>query len=262
MLANGFDFRPYVVNDQLQMEAILSRFREFIERRGREAFKVTPMPQEATGQYLLMAYLDIVVRQIGAAAFTEVNSGEGRLDLVVVHKGQRTIIETKIWRGQALYEEGLLQLADYLQARGKPPATMCSFMPAPRSTANCPMKRWSTPRRSLVRRSMSIWCAWVISLPMETEKRDLLRQNYIQMLIASGVRGEEFASALAAIERVDRRLATSDHVKSKVALEQRTQAHLRGWAASRNLDDDTLSEDEWQNQLQQAITTVRRSALP
>jgi hypothetical protein len=96
----------------------------------------------------------------------------------------------------------------------------------------------------------------------ETEKRDLLRQNYIQMLLASGVRGEEFASALAAIERVDRRLATSDRVKSEAALEQRTQMHLRGWAASRKLDYDTLSEDEWQNQIQQAIMTVRRSVLP
>ncbi len=166
MLVNGFDFRPYAVNDRLQMEAILSRFREFIERRGREAFKLTPMPQEATGQYLLMAYLDIVVRQIGGAAFTEVNSGEGRLDLIVVLKGQRTIIETKIWRGQALYEEGLIQLADYLASRGKPPATTCSFTPAPRSMANCRTRRWSTPCRSPARRFMSIWCGWGISLPM------------------------------------------------------------------------------------------------
>ncbi|MFN8446387.1 MAG: AAA-like domain-containing protein [Caldilineaceae bacterium] len=119
LLANGFDFRPYAVNGLMHMELILSRFREFVERRGREAFKITPMPQEATGQYLLMAYLDIVVRQIGADHFSEVNSGEGRLDLIVVHKGIRHIIETKIWRGQALYEEGLLQLADYLASEGQ-----------------------------------------------------------------------------------------------------------------------------------------------
>jgi energy-coupling factor transporter ATP-binding protein EcfA2 len=119
MLANGYDFRPYVMNDQLQMATILTRFREFIERRGREAFKVTPMPQEATGQYLLMAYLDIVVRQIGGAHFTEVNSGEGRLDLIVVHQERRYIVETKIWRGPALYEEGLTQLADYLESEGQ-----------------------------------------------------------------------------------------------------------------------------------------------
>lgn len=119
LLANGFDFRPYAVNGHLHMELILTRFREFIERRGREAFKITPMPQEATGQYLLMAYLDIVVRQIGADQFSEVNSGEGRLDLIVVHQGIRHIIETKIWRGQALFEEGLNQLADYLASEGQ-----------------------------------------------------------------------------------------------------------------------------------------------
>ena len=119
ILANGYDFRPHVGNGELQMQALLSRFREFVERRGREAFKVTPMPQEATGQYLLMAYLDIVVRQIGGAQFTEINSGEGRLDLVVVLKGRRYIVETKIWRGQALYEEGLTQLADYLASEGQ-----------------------------------------------------------------------------------------------------------------------------------------------
>ena len=67
------------------------------------------MPQEASGQYLLMAYLDIVVRQVGGDQFSEVNSGEGRLDLIVVHKGLRHIIETKIWRGQALYEEAIAQ---------------------------------------------------------------------------------------------------------------------------------------------------------
>ena len=72
ILANGDDFRPYGSGQQLQMAALLTRFRAFVERRGREAFKVTPMPQEATGQYLLMAYLDIAVRQLGGDLFTEV----------------------------------------------------------------------------------------------------------------------------------------------------------------------------------------------
>lgn len=119
ILANGHDFRPYVVDGLLQVNLLLTRFREFIERRGREAFKVTPMPQEATGQYLLMAYLDIVVRQIGGDLYTEVNSGEGRLDLIISHQGRRYIIETKIWRGQVYYEEGLTQLATYLQTEGQ-----------------------------------------------------------------------------------------------------------------------------------------------
>ncbi|MCB0064175.1 MAG: AAA-like domain-containing protein, partial [Caldilineaceae bacterium] len=106
VLANGYDFRPHVVGDQLQMAALLSRFREFVEQRGREAFKVTEMPQEATGQYLLMAYLDLVVRQLGGDLFAEVDSGDGRLDLIVVFQGHRYVIETKIWRGPAEFDKG------------------------------------------------------------------------------------------------------------------------------------------------------------
>lgn len=118
-LVNGYDFRPHVADGQLQMNALLSRFREFVERRGREAFKVTEMPQEATGQYLLMAYLDLVVRQVGGDLFTEVDSGDGRLDLIVVYCGHRYVIETKIWRGRAEFDRGLTQLADYLTTEGQ-----------------------------------------------------------------------------------------------------------------------------------------------
>lgn len=119
VLVNGYDFRTHVVDGRLQMKTLLSRFREFVERRGREAFKVTEMPQEATGQYLLMAYLDLLVRQVGGDLFTEVDSGDGRLDLIVVYRGHRYVIETKIWRGPAEFDSGLAQLADYLTTEGE-----------------------------------------------------------------------------------------------------------------------------------------------
>ncbi|MFZ4661508.1 MAG: AAA-like domain-containing protein [Caldilineaceae bacterium] len=119
LLVNGYDFRTHVVDGQLQMATLLSRFREFVERRGREAFKVTDLPQEATGQYLLMAYLDLIVRQLGGDLFTEVDSGDGRLDLIVVYRGQRYIVETKIWRGPVEFDNGLAQLAAYLTTEGE-----------------------------------------------------------------------------------------------------------------------------------------------
>lgn len=118
ILVNGHDFRPYAVDGALQMTTILSHFRQFVERRGREAFKVTEMPQEATGQYLLSAFLDILMRQVGSETFVEVPSGPGRLDLIVVYQEQRYIVETKIWRGQAEFDQGLQQLADYLATEG------------------------------------------------------------------------------------------------------------------------------------------------
>ncbi len=119
MLVNGYDFRTHIVNGELQMGLLLTRFRQFIERRGREAFKITPMPQEATGQYLLMAYLDNAVRQVGGDLFTEIDSGNGRLDLIVTHHGRRYIVETKVWHGPKKFDEGLEQLESYLEQEGE-----------------------------------------------------------------------------------------------------------------------------------------------
>ncbi|OAD24020.1 hypothetical protein THIOM_000131 [Candidatus Thiomargarita nelsonii] len=118
ILVNSYDLRQHIVGDELQMDQLLSRFRQFVERRGREAFKVTPMPQEATGQYLLMAYLDLLVREIGGDLFTEIDSGEGRMDLIVVYRGHRYVIETKIWYGPAKFDKGVEQLEDYLESEG------------------------------------------------------------------------------------------------------------------------------------------------
>jgi energy-coupling factor transporter ATP-binding protein EcfA2 len=118
ILINSHDLRQHIIGDQLEMHELLSQFRQFVERRGREAFKVTPMPQEATGQYLLMAYLDLLVRQIGGDLFTEINSGEGRMDLIVVYRGHRYVVETKMWYGQAKFDEGVEQLEGYLETEG------------------------------------------------------------------------------------------------------------------------------------------------
>jgi len=100
-----------------------------VERRGREAFKVTPMPQEATGQYLLMAYLDLLVRQVGGDLFTEVHS---QLDLIVVFRGHRYVIETKIWYGAAEFDKGLDQLERYLESEGQTVGYYVVFHARPR----------------------------------------------------------------------------------------------------------------------------------
>ncbi|MEM7534371.1 MAG: AAA-like domain-containing protein [Chloroflexota bacterium] len=118
VLMNGYDFRSHAIDGELQIDKLLSRFREFVERRGQEAFKVTDAPQEATGQYMLMAYMDIIVRQLGGDIFTEVDSGNGRIDLLIVYQGHRYVIETKIWRGPIAFDNGLEQLARYLATEG------------------------------------------------------------------------------------------------------------------------------------------------
>lgn len=94
----------------------------------------------------------------------------------------------------------------------------------------------------------------------ELEQRDLLRQSYIQTLLASGVRGEELERALQAIARVDRRLAEEVDPQAGIAdLEQRTEARLCAWAEARGLDYASLSEDEFMALVQRGVKQVRRA---
>ena len=45
----------------------------------------------------------------------EVQTGRGRMDLIITHKQRKYIIETKVWRGQSYYTSGKKQLAAYLK---------------------------------------------------------------------------------------------------------------------------------------------------
>ncbi len=93
----------------------------------------------------------------------------------------------------------------------------------------------------------------------ELDKRDWLRQSYIQSLLDAGVTGAEFEQALQAIARVDQRLAQQIDVGSGISdLERRTAEHLRAWVESQGLDYDALSEDEFMALVQQGVAAARR----
>jgi hypothetical protein len=92
----------------------------------------------------------------------------------------------------------------------------------------------------------------------ELEKRDLLRQSYIQTLLTSGVQGEDLEQALQAIARVDRRLAEETDAQAGTAdLECRTEARLRAWAEAQGLDYESLSEEAFMALVQRGIEQVR-----
>ena len=94
---------------------------------------------------------------------------------------------------------------------------------------------------------------------IEVEKRDLLRQSYIQMLLNSGVRGEELERALEAIARVDQRLFWEADVQAGTAdLERRTEAHFRAWAEAEGLDYEALSEEDLMALVQRGVKAIRR----
>ena len=102
----------------IDMEALLDNFRDFIVRAGFKILQVPDTPQESVGRHLLFAYLDQFVKLIGGFMHIEVQTGRGRMDLIITHNQRKYIIETKIWRGDNRYQAGKKQLASYLKTEG------------------------------------------------------------------------------------------------------------------------------------------------
>jgi len=115
----GAGFFDYLTDDgKINMPSLIANFRDFIARAGYRILEVPETPQEFVGQYLLFAYLDQFVRQLRGFMYLEVNTGRGRMDLIVLHQQEKYIIETKMWEGKTLYQAGKKQLAAYLGLEG------------------------------------------------------------------------------------------------------------------------------------------------
>ncbi|MEN8217404.1 MAG: AAA-like domain-containing protein [Pseudomonadota bacterium] len=109
-------FFDYLTPDgKINMRLLLDNFRDFIARAGYRILQVPETPQEFVGQYLLFGYLDSFVRQVRGFMYLEVRSGRGRMDLIILHQGEKYIVETKIWEGKSLFAAGKRQLAKYLK---------------------------------------------------------------------------------------------------------------------------------------------------
>ncbi|MDE0401185.1 MAG: hypothetical protein OXL96_25600, partial [Candidatus Poribacteria bacterium] len=113
------EFLNYITPaEQIDMASLLDNFRDFIARAGFKILQVPDTPQESVGRHLLLAYLDQFVKIIGGFMYIEVQTGRGRMDIIIIHNQQKYIIETKIWRGDSRYQAGKKQLAAYLSAEG------------------------------------------------------------------------------------------------------------------------------------------------
>ena len=100
---------------QIDLEPLLDNFRDFIARAGFKILQVPDTPQESVGQHLLLAYLEQFVKLVGGVMHIEVQTGRGRMDLLITHNQRKYIVETKVWRGNIRYQAGKKQLAAYLK---------------------------------------------------------------------------------------------------------------------------------------------------
>ena len=111
------DFIDYVTpSGEIELESLLNNFKDFISRVGFRILQVPETPQESVGQNLLYAYLDHFIRTINASMFLEVQTGRGRIDLLILYKSRKYIVETKIWEGERYHQAGKKQLVAYLKS--------------------------------------------------------------------------------------------------------------------------------------------------
>ena len=113
---NRAGFQDYLTPDgQIQMAALLDNFRDFIARAGFKILQVSETPQEYVGQHLLFAYLEQCVQIVGGTLYLEVQTGRGRMDILILHNQRKYIVETNIWGGDIRYQAGKTQLAAYVK---------------------------------------------------------------------------------------------------------------------------------------------------
>ncbi len=99
---------------RLDFSRVLEKFQAFMKTKGGALVK-HPSFKEAMAQLLFFSYLDLLVNGKGWT-FKEVQSGEGRIDVVCCYGRQKEVIELKLWYGERKYEEGMEQLAKYLDS--------------------------------------------------------------------------------------------------------------------------------------------------
>ncbi|MFQ6040309.1 MAG: hypothetical protein ACE5PV_05590 [Candidatus Poribacteria bacterium] len=58
------------------------------------------------------------MRKIGGHLYPEVPTGRGRMDIILLYRDEKHIVETKLWLGEKRYQAGKQQLAAYLEKEG------------------------------------------------------------------------------------------------------------------------------------------------
>ena len=92
----------------------------------------------------------------------------------------------------------------------------------------------------------------------ELEKRDWLRENYIQTLIGEGVKGEELEKALEAIAKVDKRLEDNNDKQMLAEMELNAQIRFREWCIERGMKTDEMSEEQAMELIDKVVHESRK----
>jgi hypothetical protein len=114
----GFqDLSAYVTGNRLNINALLQDYRAYVQRCGFHAFDTEHL-KEGAWHYSLDGFLHFFIQRLGGDTLVEVPSGRGRTDILILYKGSKEIIETKVYLDQGYFDQGKTQLVDYLLSEG------------------------------------------------------------------------------------------------------------------------------------------------
>ncbi len=112
-----FDFMSQyrLPNNGLDMVKVLENFQSFMKQQYSDKDRKF---LERDGRLIFLAFIKPIING-GGYDFREPQvSEERRLDVVITYFQHQYVAELKVWYGQAAHDEGLLQLADYLDRLG------------------------------------------------------------------------------------------------------------------------------------------------
>ncbi|MBR5912662.1 MAG: hypothetical protein IKZ55_11830, partial [Bacteroidales bacterium] len=114
----------YVQNGKLNMEHVVTRFRDLMREEYRES-TVPFLGKE--GRLLFLTFLQPIINGIGFYYVEPQTRDNRRMDLVVTYDKQEFIVELKIWRGDKYEQTGREQLSEYLATRGMDEGYLVTF---------------------------------------------------------------------------------------------------------------------------------------
>ena len=109
---------PYLKkNGRLDMDIVLLKFQETIkEKYSNDDLLKSDEFLEKDLRLLFLMFLKPIINGIGFS-FKEVQTGaEKRLDVIVVFKDEKFVVELKLWRGEIAHQNGIKQLKSYMKA--------------------------------------------------------------------------------------------------------------------------------------------------
>lgn len=111
------NFSTYVQPEGLNINAILQQYVAYVAKRGYRAFDTKHL-KEGAWHYSLDGFINFFIERLGGQTFTEVPTGRGRTDILILYRDHKYIIETKIFTDLSYFERGKRQLAAYLNTEG------------------------------------------------------------------------------------------------------------------------------------------------